>query len=384
VVDFLMDLFAWLDRQAGWIFLTGVAVSLIFNLRAMQRDRKAARRLMDAGSKPIVLPQSQPRVSFLVPAWNEAHNVDACIRSILALHYAEKELVLCAGGGDATLAICNRFAGERVIVLEQKPGEGKQGALRRCFEHSSGEILFLTDADCLVDDACVEATLAPLLGEGEIAVTGYWRPFATQEEHPFVDYQWANHLRYQAGKPDWADTLDGRNSAIRREALVAAGAFQNEAATGTDYVLSQQLKDAGYRIRSVLASRVQTEYPIEIREYLQQGSRWYRNRLVQGVKYRQWRDVGFSLWGAGAALFMLVGELALSLRWEAAVCAWLAAMFHLALSAGRLAGFFRLSGFRRRGYLATTLSFIGYMMVSNLSMVKGLLASFDRRGRKAW
>jgi cellulose synthase/poly-beta-1,6-N-acetylglucosamine synthase-like glycosyltransferase len=383
VVRLRLNLLRWLERHPSAILLGGIAASLAVNGLAYQKDRKAARRLKETFKRPV-LPDFSPLVSFLVPAWNEGKNVEACILSILALRYPNKELVLCAGGRDGTLALCSRYVGQRVIVLKQVPGEGKQGALRRCFEHSNGEIIFCTDADCVVDDECLEAVLAPLLLENEDAVTGYWQPFEGLKQQPFIAYQWANHLRYQAAMPNWAGTLDGRCSAIRREALAAAGGFRNEAATGTDYVLSQKLKTAGYRIRSVLASRVQTEYPAEIPAYLQQGSRWYRNRLVQGVRCRQWKDVALSLWGAGAALFMLVGPLSLVLRWRAASFAWLAGLSHMVLSQVRLTGFFSQSGFGQDRHFGVVMEFIGYAMVSNLSMIKGLRDSLDWRVRRVW
>ncbi len=381
--QFLLRLARPLDRHCAALFLAGVAGSLVANTLALRRDRQAARRLREAPAKPV-LPTSLLPVSFLVPAWNEAPNVEACIRSILALRFPNMELVLCAGGQDATLELCRRYAGPGVTVLEQRPGEGKQGALRRCFEHARGEILFLTDADCVLDDECAQRTLAPLLLEGESAVTGCWQPFEALKEHPFVAYQWANHLRYQAALPDWAETLDGRNSAIQREALLAAGAFQSKAATGTDYVLSQNLRGAGYRIRAVPASRVQTEYPAAMQAYLRQGSRWYRNRLVQGVRFRQWHDVAGSLWGAGASLFMLAGPLALLLGRPGAACAWLAGLFHLGLSQARLALFFRSSGVGRDSVCLLFLRFAAYALVTDLTMVTGLLASFDSHGRDAW
>jgi cellulose synthase/poly-beta-1,6-N-acetylglucosamine synthase-like glycosyltransferase len=378
-----LSLFRWLDRHPGSILLAGLAASLAANALAFRRDRRAVRRLKEKPAR-CELEASPPLVSFLVPAWNEAPNVEGCIRSILSLRYPNKELVLCAGGRDGTLERCARYAGDGVLVLEQEPGEGKQGALRRCFRHSRGEILFLTDADCLVDDDCVEATLEPLLVDGACAVTGYWQPFQSLTDRPFVAYQWANHLRYQAAMPHWAQTLDGRNSAVRRQALVAAGAFQNEAATGTDYVLSQRLRCAGYRIRAVLASRVQTDYPAGIRAYLQQGSRWYRNRLVQGLRYRQWRDVALSLWSAGASLFLLAGPLALLVRWRAAGCAWLAGLFHLGLSTARLAWFWQRVGLGRKASFANLWRFAAYTLVSDWSMVRGLLAAAGGRGRNAW
>lgn len=373
----------WLDRHARWIFLGGVAASAVVNTLAYQRDRAMAARLIDAPSQAD-LAGDLPRVTFLVPAWNEAGYVEACIRSILGLRYPNKELMLCAGGHDKTLEICRRFASESMIVLEQIPGEGKQGALQRSFEQSTGEILFLTDADCLVDDACVEATLAPLILDHKNAATGCWQPFTDEKDNPFIAYQWANHLLYQAAMPDQAETLDGRNSAVRRSALTAAGAFQNEAPTGTDYVLSQQLKAVGFGIHNVLGSRVQTEYPANFSDYMRQGSRWYRNRLVQGIKYGQVRDVAASLWAAGASLFMLAGWLALLLRWRAAGAAWLAGLAHLAFGQARLTGFFRKLGFGQDTFWSMLPRFMTFTLLSNLAMVKGLLASLNWRTRKLW
>lgn len=373
----------WLDQHSAIIFISGVAASVIVNAIAFERDKKAAKRLRDTYARPD-LPDNPPVVSFLVPAWNEAHNVDACIRSILSLRYPNKELILCAGGGDGTLALCQQYVGDGVIVLEQSPGEGKQGALRRCFAHSSGEILFQTDADCILDDACVEATLAPLLFENEDAVTGFWQPFEFYIRRPFIEFQWANHLRYQAEKPDYAETLDGRNSAIRRDALIRAGAFQNDAVIGTDYVLSQRLKAAGYCIHSVTASRVQTEYPVEFPDYLKQGSRWYRNRLLQGLKFRQWQDVFTSLWGAGASLFIFAGWLALLLRWRAVGAAWMAGLVHLTFGQARLVAFFKLSAFGQGAFLSDLPRFTVFTMLSNLAMVKGLLDCFNFEKQKKW
>jgi cellulose synthase/poly-beta-1,6-N-acetylglucosamine synthase-like glycosyltransferase len=370
--------------QRFWLPLLGISAVLGWNFVLWRRDCQYLKKLLQSQPQKLPPGADRPKVSVLLPAWNEARYVEACIRSILALRYPEKELVICAGGADGTFAICSRFAGEGVIVLEQMPGEGKQGALRRCFEVSSGEILYLTDADSVLDDECLESTLAALLLEDEAAAAGCWQPFKSEQGHPCVSYQWASHLRYQAALPDGAETLDGRNSAIRREALLAAGGFQNEAAIGTDYVLSQRLKAAGYRIRSVLASRVQTGYPHEFKDYLQQGSRWYRNRLMQGYKFKQWRDVAVSLWSAGASIFMLSGSIALLLRWRALGAVWLAALAHLSLSQVRLAGFFGLSGFSDNRSYVNTLQFIAYAIVSDISMVKGLLDSFDWRKRGQW
>ena len=82
-----------------------------------------------------------PKVSVLVAAWNEADNIDQLVESFNALSYPNRELVLCAGGADDTYGRAGRWSGPRVKVDEQRPGEGKQAALRRTLPKADGEIV---------------------------------------------------------------------------------------------------------------------------------------------------------------------------------------------------------------------------------------------------
>jgi cellulose synthase/poly-beta-1,6-N-acetylglucosamine synthase-like glycosyltransferase len=146
----ILNAYNWLEAHPGWVFTTGLVVVGAVNLYRWGKDKQAAARLAGAGDDHMPAFEHTPRVSFLVPAWNEAQHIQACLGSILALRYPEKELVVCAGGEDGSYTLAKRFEGPEVIVLKQQPGEGKQCALRRCFANSTGEIIFLTDADCLV------------------------------------------------------------------------------------------------------------------------------------------------------------------------------------------------------------------------------------------
>jgi cellulose synthase/poly-beta-1,6-N-acetylglucosamine synthase-like glycosyltransferase len=373
-----------LESQPAVMLTAGLALVGAVNLIRWQKDKAAAERLAAAEAEPIPGFEQTPKVSFLVPAWNEAEYIQASLASILALRYPNKELVVCAGGNDGSYTIAKQFSGPGVIILEQVPGEGKQGALRRCFEHSTGEIIFQTDADCLVDDITVERTLAPILTEGENVTTGYWQPFDEDKDKPLVAFQWASHLRYQGGMGKYVENLDGRNSAINRETLAQAGAYQNEAAIGTDYVLSRNLSACGYSIRSVLNSRVQTEYPVDIKTYLKQGSRWFRNRLVQGIHYKHWLDVLVSIWAGLSALFILTGLLSFLLHGIALKLLWVLSLFHLGLSQVRSKAFFQRTSSKKNEYNPCFWKFILISLFVNLSIVKGCIESFIPKSKKIW
>ena len=380
----ILNALKWLDSHPTAVLAAGFALVGAVNLSRWQKDKAAADRLAAAEAEPIPGFEQTPKVSFLVPAWNEAEYIQASLASILALRYPNKELVVCAGGNDGSYTIAKQFSGPGVIILEQVPGEGKQGALRRCFVHSTGEIIFQTDADCLLDDITVERTLAPILTGEEDVTTGYFQPIEEDKTKPLVAFQWANHLRYQGGMGKYVEDMVGSNSALTREALTQAGGYQNEAAIGTDYVLSRKLSACGYSIRSVLNSRVQTEYPLDTKTYLKQGSRWYRNRVVQGVNYRQWVDVLGSLWAGLTSIFIFSIPLLFIYKRTSLGIFWLIGLFHLGLSQVRLMSFFKFTHLSTCKNSNSFFKFFKVSLLSNFFMVKALLDSLLPKNRKLW
>lgn len=231
------------------------------------------------------------RVSVLVAAWNERGSIDEHIRSFLALAHDEKELVLCAGGEDGTHGIAQRWAGPRVKVLEQQPGEGKQAALRRCLAEATGEVILLSDADCVFTDDAWNRLLEPLARGTAQVVTGTSEPRVDQRDKPLVRYQWYGDVYWAHIMPKTVDGVLGRNCALLRSVLDDIGGFDTPAATGTDYVLSRLLEDAGYTIVTAPGSRIATEYPESPGAYLRMWRRWNKNLVLQGFRFGAWRHV---------------------------------------------------------------------------------------------
>jgi cellulose synthase/poly-beta-1,6-N-acetylglucosamine synthase-like glycosyltransferase len=293
------------DRYAGKLFLAGLLGVGVYNWRLWLRDRELATRLRAEHAAVPRLART-PKVSALVAAWNEHDHIDSHIRSFTALKYPNIELILCAGGTDDTLERARRYASERVIVLEQHPGEGKQHALTRCLDHASGEIIYLTDADCLfVDDALIRL-LAPLVEDGEQAATGSSRPLDEQADEVLPSYLWSSDVVAGARSPAYREGLLGRNAAITRSALERSGGLDFPARIGTDYHLARRLIRCGVVIRYVASSSVPTEYPETLRVYRRKQSRWLRNLLLYGPGYGAIRDVQLTLKTVATGALMLL------------------------------------------------------------------------------
>jgi len=336
-----------------FVILVAFVVITAVNWVRWRDDRALALRLREArGDRPRLedLRAPVPKVSVLVAAWNETKIISQHVGSFLNLRYPNKELILCAGGGDGTYDIARGYAGEAVIVFEQQPGEGKQAALRRCLHQAQGQIIYLTDADGVLDDDSFERTLEPLIADGEAASSGACQPMAEQQSRPFVVHQWCTDLYVQAHAPDHISGLQGANCAIRRHALEAAGAFAPDVRTGTDYHLAKRLLRTGYRIRWVRDSAVHTRYPDTRRSYWRRQSRWVRNLVVHGPAFGAQAEVrlafrtgvvGLAMLGLplGAALAVARGARGAA-GWLLVV--WSAALWHSILARLRYLGFGRL------------------------------------------
>lgn len=380
----LRKLWRRLEANAFWFQLFGLVTVLLWQFRLWRLDQQRLEQVQLLEPPDLPSDTPKPLVSILLPAWNEGDNIDACLQSILALRYPNKQVIVCAGGQDDTLARACQYANDHTIVIEQQPGEGKQRALRRSYDYARGTIIFLTDADCVLDDDTFERTLAPLLTGEEKVSTGSWRPLEGQETSLLVRYQWSHHLYRELWAGEYIASLDGRNTAISRTALENVGAFDLEVPIGTDYVLSRQLEAGGYPIRFVRGSRVHTEYPQTVTTYWKQLSRWFRNPLILGW---QWGDKSLAMrviWNGVTSLLLLLSfPLSTYIRTRILRGLWLLAVAHLWASACRtlhLLIHFHSLHFCRIDYMRL----LYYLPIGWIALVLGLRDSLWHRKRTTW
>lgn len=310
------------NRHTGKLVAIGFLAVAVRNWRMWQDDKVTTVRLRaERGALPSLT--RRPRVSILVAAWNEEARIDMHLQSFLSLAYSESELILCAGGADRTFECARAYAGERIIVLRQLPGEGKQRALAKCFERATGETIYLTDADCLLEDDALLRLLAPIVDEEEAVTTGGSRPLDTQLTKTLPFYLWAGDLVSHAHTPTYTQGILGRNACITRAAIDTIGGLNFTAPTGTDYHLARRLIDAGFAIRHVGSSSVATEYPESVEGYRRKQSRWLRNLLIYGRQYRSKSDVQHTLRTIATGLVMLLLPFLSTIFGRLPMVAWL-------------------------------------------------------------
>ncbi len=123
-----------------------------------------------------------PRVSILVPARNEADNIEACLRSLLEQDYPDFEvLVLDDHSTDGTRPIlaCLARTFDRLRLLDGQPLPadwlGKHWACHQLAQAASGELLLFTDADTRHAPNTLRDSVSALLAERADLVTAFPR-----------------------------------------------------------------------------------------------------------------------------------------------------------------------------------------------------------------
>jgi len=102
------------------------------------------------------------RVSFIVPAHNEAATIDEVLERVAALPLDKQVIVVDDGSTDGTGEIAERRAARKEIQLLRQPNRGKGAAIRAAIPYVTGEIAVIQDADMEYDPADVPALIEPI------------------------------------------------------------------------------------------------------------------------------------------------------------------------------------------------------------------------------
>lgn len=116
-----------------------------------------------------------PRVTVIVPAYNEGAMVRVSLESALANDYPRDRLEILAiddGSKDDTWEHIRAVADAHpdvVIAIQQPKNMGKREALRTGFERATGELVVTVDSDSKLEAGAIRAIVAPMVHDEEVA-----------------------------------------------------------------------------------------------------------------------------------------------------------------------------------------------------------------------
>ncbi len=281
-----------------WVLSALLAAQWLFVLWNARHHRS----LIRLAKSPAVLPAADsridsdlPRVSILIPARNEARNIEACLRSVLTQsHPAFEVLVLDDRSEDETAAIVRRHArmDARLRLLEGASPPigwtGKSHACRQLAQAARAPWLFYLDADARLEPGALTRIAAAAEAQGDGLLTGFPRQIVgTLAEKlivPMMLFTVLSHLPIRqvrrSSDPRFA-AAHGACLFVSRTAYDAAGGHEAvRSQLVEDIALARAVKLAGYPVTLADIHR-----DIYMRMYTSASEVWlgYRKNLFPGL-----------------------------------------------------------------------------------------------------
>lgn len=243
-------------------------------------------------------PAYKPFVSIVVPSRNEENNIARCIESLIKVHYPADKFEIVAVNDrstDKTADILNdladKYSNLKVVHITEATAnpnlKGKPGALHRGILESNGEIVMMTDADCIVPDTWVESVVRYFKDERVGLVPAFTLIENKSEFEKIQAVEWIYmHTLASAGvalgKPMGCF---GNNLTIRRSVYDDLGGYENIPFSVTeDLALLQAVHKVGYKVYYPCSyeTAVTTLPCADFAEYISQHRRWALGGLNLG------------------------------------------------------------------------------------------------------
>ncbi len=215
-----------------------------------------------------VLPQGNPKVSIIVPACNEEHDIAETLTRLLALDYDNYEVIAVNDRstdrtGEVMESVANSAEAHgrlKLIHVEELPPGwlGKTHAMWTAAKEATGDWLLFTDADVLFKPESVRRALAYAEAEKADHVVVFPRMIMKQpgEKMMIAFFQTLfvfGHRPWKVADPKTDDHMGvGAFNCIRRDVYEAVGSYRAlRMEVLDDMKLGKVVKKAGYAQRNV-------------------------------------------------------------------------------------------------------------------------------------
>ncbi|MBI5051531.1 glycosyltransferase family 2 protein [Candidatus Micrarchaeota archaeon] len=233
-----------------------------------------------------------PKLSVVIPAYNEERNLRRCIDSVLNADYPREKLeiiVVDDSSTDSTYEIAKSY--EKLgVKAYRKENEGtaastKNYGIRRC----TGELVATLDADSYIRKDTIRKMIKHFQSEDIAAVTAAIKADEERGKNALVVIQKVEYLFTLFSRKvltfiDAVQVTPGPFSMFRRWVFEKIGYFENKS-IAEDQELAMRIQQNNYKIRSSLEAEVYTEVPKDFGSLLKQRIRWHRGGLHNSIKY---------------------------------------------------------------------------------------------------
>lgn len=135
------------------------------------------------------------KVSVLIPAYNEAKTIAACLEAVYGRNPGRdlEVIVVDDGSTDGTYEAARAAARPGTVVIKHEKNSGKGMAIRTALAKATGEVVLIQDADLEYDPADYAKLLKPI-EEGRAEVVYGSRHLAAGNERSYARYYYGGRL----------------------------------------------------------------------------------------------------------------------------------------------------------------------------------------------
>jgi cellulose synthase/poly-beta-1,6-N-acetylglucosamine synthase-like glycosyltransferase len=230
-----------------------------------------------------------PKVTFIVPAFNEEKGIARTIESLLDTNYAKKEIIVVDDGStDKTADIAKKYEKFGVQVLI-KQNTGKASSINYALSYANGEIIITVDADSLVNKYAVDSIIRRFQDKNVMAVCGNVKVLnriniltKLQALEYITDINLAKRAFDIFGS---TLVVPGVFGAYRKSALQASGKMDIDTIT-EDFDTTMKSLKAGGVVQATSFALAYTEAPESLKDLYKQRLRWYEGTFQTLIKHR--------------------------------------------------------------------------------------------------
>ncbi len=232
-----------------------------------------------------------PKISVLIPAWNEGETIGNTIQAVLDSDYPRDKLeviVVNDKSSDNTLEEMKKF-GDKIRVVDNEVNLGKSGSLNKIAKMAKGEIIAVVDADSYPNKESIRQMIAYFEEEGVGAVTSaiLVKGGKTRLERlQAVEYTIIAWNRKLLQFIEGIYVTPGPLSMYRKEAMLLDGGFDTKNIT-EDIEMTWKILKHRYKVRIDLNSKVYCSSPNTIKTWWKQRLRWNLGGMQTMIKYRR-------------------------------------------------------------------------------------------------
>lgn len=236
--------------------------------------------------------QNFPKVSILVPAYNEENSIVKCIEALIETDYPEnkKEIIVVDDGStDSTLEKAKKYRSENVKIFHKKNG-GKSSALNYGLMFAEGDVIISVDADSIVSRKAIKLIVKSFQDSPEVgAVAGNVKVLNREN---FLSRCQA--LEYMVGINIFRKALHifgsvsvvpGCLGAFRKKLLEGGGLYDPDTLT-EDFDVTLKMRKLGKTVQASSKAYVYTEVPTSLKNLYKQRIRWYRGTIQTLLKHK--------------------------------------------------------------------------------------------------